>query len=430
LSSAFASGGLKKIVFIAGKDSHGHGEHEYRAGCHLLAKALNKSGLKVKATVVEDGWPKDESVFKGASSIIVFSSGREKHPFLNRFEQVDKLVSSGVGIGFFHDSFNVETEKEAEYVKKWIGGHYERGFSTNPKWEMKAELEKSLDVNNGITSFKLFDEWHFNIRFDESVKLIHALKGKPDSAARSGMTSSPRGPMQHIVDALGREETLLWLKDEKSRGFGFTGGHYHHIWKHQRLRTLVLNAIVWSAGLKVPKNGVKSNNPTQLELSYRMSPSPEKVTWTKEMKKLKGAKLQFKSSVLKGSDKNPSINKSVNVKGAKELILMVLDGGNGIRNDHAGWLNPSLKMTDGSTKKLTEFNWEVGITGWREIKVNKGVETEKLLYQGKEVKGISTHSLSIIRYKLPENVESFNVDMAVLDSSKGKGSIQFEIYTN
>jgi len=117
LSSAFASGGLKKIVFIAGKDSHGHGEHEYRAGCHLLAKALNKSGLKVKATVVEDGWPKDESVFKGASSIIVFSSGREKHPFLNRFEQVDKLVSSGVGIGFFHDSFNVETEKEEKLSK-------------------------------------------------------------------------------------------------------------------------------------------------------------------------------------------------------------------------------------------------------------------------------------------------------------------------
>ena len=34
----------KTILFLAGKPSHANGEHEFRAGCMLLADALNASG--------------------------------------------------------------------------------------------------------------------------------------------------------------------------------------------------------------------------------------------------------------------------------------------------------------------------------------------------------------------------------------------------
>ena len=33
----------KKVVFIAGKKSHGPGEHEYEQGCRLLAGALERA---------------------------------------------------------------------------------------------------------------------------------------------------------------------------------------------------------------------------------------------------------------------------------------------------------------------------------------------------------------------------------------------------
>lgn len=427
-SSVLSAEKSKKIVFIAGADSHGHGEHEFRAGCHLLAKCLNKSGLDVHAEVVEEGWPKDESVLKGAASIIIFSNGRKEHPLLGKFEFFDELVNNGTGVGFFHDAFNVETEAEAAYVKKWIGGHYERGFSTNPKWECKALLNRESAITGGVQQFKLFDEWHFNIKFDESVKIVKVFSGAPDEAARSGASSSPRGPFPHIVNAKDREEVLLWLKEGKSRGVGFSGGHFHQIWKNKHLRTLVLNAIVWSAGIEVPRKGVKSENPTALELSYRMSPSPEEVIWEKEIVNLKDARLKFKSRVLKGRDKEPYVEKEIDISGAKELSLMVLDGGNGIFKDHCAWLDPVLVMEDGSTKSLTSLNWEVGITGWREIKINQGVELGKMELLGKEVQGISTHALSIIRYKLPEKVKFFKTKMALLDSNEKSGSVQFEIY--
>src|SRR5262245_33804644 len=46
----------KRIVLIAGRASHGPGEHEFRAGSLLLQKALSGvAGLKVD--VVSNGWP-------------------------------------------------------------------------------------------------------------------------------------------------------------------------------------------------------------------------------------------------------------------------------------------------------------------------------------------------------------------------------------
>ena len=64
-----------KILFLAGARSHGSGEHEFKAGCMLLAKALNEqSGLDIKATVIS-GWPKDESVFDGVDAVIIYSDG-------------------------------------------------------------------------------------------------------------------------------------------------------------------------------------------------------------------------------------------------------------------------------------------------------------------------------------------------------------------
>ncbi|MGA0845888.1 MAG: hypothetical protein ACO3RV_05045 [Luteolibacter sp.] len=66
---------IKKIVFIAGAPSHGPGEHEFYAGCKLLADHLDRSGLPVKSVIVRNGWPKDESIFDGASAVVIYVDG-------------------------------------------------------------------------------------------------------------------------------------------------------------------------------------------------------------------------------------------------------------------------------------------------------------------------------------------------------------------
>src|SRR5512140_677817 len=89
-----------KVVFLAGGRSHGPGEHEFNAGCQILAKALNEqSGLDVKATVVQ-GWPKDESVLDGIKTLVIYADATSV--VSKGWEKVDALAKKGTGIVFMH----------------------------------------------------------------------------------------------------------------------------------------------------------------------------------------------------------------------------------------------------------------------------------------------------------------------------------------
>jgi hypothetical protein len=80
---------------------------------------------------------------------------------------------------------------------------------------------------------------------------IGAYSGNPVVRARAGMA-------EHVAWARQRPDG--------GRGFGFTGGHFHENWANDNFRTLVLNAIVWVAGLEVPPGGVPSKTPTLQQL--------------------------------------------------------------------------------------------------------------------------------------------------------------------
>lgn len=60
---------------------------------------------------------------------------------------------------------------------------------------------------------------------------------------------------------------------------------------------------------------------------------------------LDGKKV-WSSKLLKGGD--PAEKCEVNVTGAKDMMLVVTDGGDGIDYDHADWIDPTLVVTGGS----------------------------------------------------------------------------------
>jgi hypothetical protein len=53
---------------------------------------------------------------------------------------------------------------------------------------------------------------------------------------------------------------LAWAyeRPEGGRGFGCTGAHFHTNWSNDDFRKMMLNALVWTAGLDVPADGVAS----------------------------------------------------------------------------------------------------------------------------------------------------------------------------
>lgn len=265
----------KKIVLVAGRPSHPAGMHEFRAGCLLLQKCLaNTPGVAV--TVHSNGWPSAPNAFEGADAVVIYADGGGGHPAIqkDRKEVLGALAKKGVGLGFMHYGCEVPKTNGGPEFLEWIGGYYEDRFSVNPMWSPRYEKFPDHPIARGVKPFSNKDEWYFNIRFREDQKgLTRILVATPSDEVRKGPYVYPRGPYEHIVQASGREETLMWALEraDGGRGFGFVGGHTHANWGNDSQRKVVLNALLWIAKADVPANGVEAAV-TQEDLAVNLDP--------------------------------------------------------------------------------------------------------------------------------------------------------------
>lgn len=260
---------VRKIVLIAGEPSHGSGEHEFNAGAILLARALNEqSGLPVEVEVVHNGWPEDLSVFEGVHAIVIYSDGLGRHPAREHWDFVDGLMEQGVGLMLMHFAVHVRPGEEGKRFQRWIGGYYEDNFSVNPHWAADTEPHESHPVGRGVAPIKVHDEWYFNMRFSDPPVHADLLVATPEYDRIRAYNAWHRA----AHDALGSPHALMWGVERESggRGVGFTGGHWHYNWAVDDYRKLVLNAMVWVAGLEVPEDGVKSEPLTEEDLNANL----------------------------------------------------------------------------------------------------------------------------------------------------------------
>jgi type 1 glutamine amidotransferase len=251
-----------KVVVIAGRPSHGPGDHEFNAGSKLLVECLKKvPGMD--PVFVAGGWPKDESVFDGAKSVVFFMDGGGGHPIIqgDHLKTIQKLMDKGVGLVCLHYAVEVPKERGGPEFLDWLGGYYESGFSTNPHWVADIKSLPDHPITRGVRPFAVRDEWYYNMRFRPEMKgVVPILVAKPEDEARSGRTASPNRPYPHILADKGRDEVLAWAveRPDGGRGFGFTGAHTHKNWGNDDFRKVVLNAILWTAKLDVPSEGTPS----------------------------------------------------------------------------------------------------------------------------------------------------------------------------
>src|SRR5689334_20996705 len=149
-----ASAADKRILLIAGKPSHGPGDHEFRAGCLLLKKCLDPvPGVKVE--VYTNGWPDSDSVFEGADAVVIYSDGGAGHPAIqaDRMQLMDSLAKKGVGIGCMHYAVEVPKGAAGAAMQRWIGGYYEHLYSVNPMWVPNLKTFPTHAVTRGVGPF-------------------------------------------------------------------------------------------------------------------------------------------------------------------------------------------------------------------------------------------------------------------------------------
>ncbi|HEX6985949.1 MAG TPA: ThuA domain-containing protein, partial [Planctomycetaceae bacterium] len=268
----------KKVVFVAGGPSHDYGSHEHRAGCLLLEGDLKASGLPVETTVVTNGWPKDESVFDDAAAVVIYADGGGGHPAVRHLDTLRELSDRGVGIVCIHYAVEVPKGEPGEAFLDAIGGYFETHWSVNPWWTADYERLPEHSVTRGVEPFRINDEWYYHMRFREGLEGVTPILTDLPPAETLSRPDGPHSGNPAVREAIARREPqhVAWAYERPNggRGFGFTGGHVHWNWGHPEFRQLVLNAIVWSAGVDVPQEGVPVRTLTVSDLEANQDEPP------------------------------------------------------------------------------------------------------------------------------------------------------------
>ena len=251
----------KKIVLIGGPKSHGVGEHDFAGGVTILKELLDASpdarGVQVVAS--PDGWPTDALALEGASTLILYfdgvQGGDDSNPLLDsgHREQFEKLMQHGVGVVALHQASTVPANDTTIDLPRWLGGA--RYGMVDRTTELVSFKPAANPISNGVGPFLLNDEYYPTIRFvGNGKRIIPILTGKLHPQVRDG---------KFLVIDKAETHPVAWAfeREDGGRAFTFTGLHYLTGLDNPSLRTLLLNAIFWTAKIDVPGKGVQTAAP-------------------------------------------------------------------------------------------------------------------------------------------------------------------------
>jgi type 1 glutamine amidotransferase len=272
---------VKQVLLIAGKPSHGPGQHEHNAGVLLFAKCLRETVAdRVQVTtLLNSEWPSPEQMAT-ADSILIYSDGQGKHPALegDHLQQLDVAMKRGCGLVCVHYAVEPTLELGHNEFIDWLGGCFEIHYSVNPHWEANFKELPAHPVSNGVQPFGSLDEWYYHMRFRKGMKgVTPILTDLPPADSLSRPDGHHSGNPEVRAAVLERKEPqhVAWAteREDGGRAFGFTGGHFHQGWAQPDQRKLVLNAILWTAKAEVPEKGVESTV-TDADLQANLDPKP------------------------------------------------------------------------------------------------------------------------------------------------------------
>jgi type 1 glutamine amidotransferase len=250
----------KTIVFLGGCKTHGPGAHEHLRGVQLLKQCIDTAPNipRVRTQIYLDTWPKNPSELDDATTIVLMWEGWEQHLInarnLATVQKFDQLMKRGVGLVCFHAATAVDESVEKYYLD-WIGGNKSRNHSLHP---MARLIEVTLAapehaICRGVRAMRFAEEEFY-------CKILFRADDRRITSILTAMLP-PERPQKQIIG---------WVVEraDGGRAFACTGPHYHASFQNDDLRKLALNAVLWTARIEVPRNGVQSTvSPVEFQIA-------------------------------------------------------------------------------------------------------------------------------------------------------------------
>jgi hypothetical protein len=233
---------LAKVVFVAGSNSFKPGEHEYMGGCAVLMDLLRQTPGVFPVLALD--WPKKPETFAGAKAVVFFFDGGDKHGLLKegRLDQVQKLADAGAGLVHLHQVIDYPKDL-GDRARGWMGAAWEKEYSQRAHWVAEFKTFPDHLVCRGVQPFPIDDGWLYRLRFVPEMKGVTPLL----------RTVSPKA----TASSSGNDAIVSWVYERPGggRSFTFTGAHLHRSFAEEGYRRFLVNGILWSAGVEVPRAG-------------------------------------------------------------------------------------------------------------------------------------------------------------------------------
>ena len=245
-----------RIVVIATAPDHAWNTHMYSEECKLLVRCLNQNPGVDAVFSADLDWPKDPKVLEGVKGIVFYSRAAGDIVFdPKRRKETAKLFDSGVGFATIHWATAANDAKMGPDYLELLGGWFHLNHSgLNVGKYPLQQIDSVHPVCNGWVPYPLHDEIYLNLKYHPATK-----------------------PLVKVTIG-GKDQTVAWVLERKGpnggRSFGTTLGHFHDNFRIEAFRRMIVNGILWSAGLEVPKDGAKVSA-TKEELTLP-PPSPAK----------------------------------------------------------------------------------------------------------------------------------------------------------
>jgi type 1 glutamine amidotransferase len=272
------------ILIVVGPSKHPAGTHEVLAGAKVLKRCLEMmTNVRLGRGRIDFGnviptakvdifqeWPKDPALLAAADTIIftgdTFPPNRLPDPEKN-LADLEAMMKRGCGIVCVHYATGLlgeDVKPDGDHpLLRWMGGYFAN--KSCPHHESIAKIFEAATVSPAAPQHPIARGWkEFTLKDEPYIKNFFG----PPGNKIGGTGDKPAANVTILATAMlppesPKPEPVAWCveRGDGGRGFGIVMPHFYRNWKLDDLRRFILNGIVWTAKLEVPKDGVQTTLP-------------------------------------------------------------------------------------------------------------------------------------------------------------------------